>query len=78
VVVADEAAAAQLAANCELDPWLSTVALEASIKGVETLAAKQQDAFQRGVNDLIDADDRRIEATKSLLLSFLQAKCLLC
>jgi hypothetical protein len=73
-VVNDEAAAAQLAANCDLDPWLSTVALEASIKGVETLAAKQQDAFQRGVNDVIEADDRRIEATKSLLLSFLQSE----
>jgi hypothetical protein len=74
VAVSDEAAAAQLAGNCDLDPWLSTVALEASIKGVETLAAKQQDAFQRGVNDVIDADDRRIEATKSLLLSFLQSE----
>jgi hypothetical protein len=70
----NEAATAQLAINCDLDPWLSTVAHEAAIKGVETLAAKQQDAFQRGVNDVIDADDRRIEATKSVLLSFLQSE----
>lgn len=72
VVVKDEAVATQLACNPDLDPWLSTVGHEAAVKGVETLGAKQQDAFHRGVNDLLAADDRRIEATKSLLLTFLQ------
>jgi hypothetical protein len=72
VVVKDEAAAMQLACNPDMDPWLSTVAHEAAVKGVETLGAKQQDAFHRGVNELLAADDRRIEATKSLLLAFLQ------
>jgi hypothetical protein len=72
IVVKDEAAALQLASNPDLDPWLSTVAHEAAVKGVETLGVKQQDAFHRGVNDVLEADDRRIEATKSLLLAFLQ------
>ncbi len=72
VVVKDEAAAMQLACNPDMDPWLSTVAHEAAVKGVETLGAKQQDAFHRGVNEVLAADDRRIEATKSLLLAFLQ------
>ncbi len=72
IVVKDESTALQLACNPELDPWLATVAHEAAVKGVETLGAKQQDAFQRGVSDLLAADDRRIEATKSMLLTFLQ------
>lgn len=72
IVVNDEALALQLACNPDLDPWLSTVAHEAAVKGVETLGAKQQSAFQNGVTDLLEADNRRIEATKSLLLTFLQ------
>ncbi len=72
IVVNDPALALQLAGNPELDPWLATVAHEAAVKGVETLGAKQQGAFQNGVTDLLEADNRRLEATKSLLLTFLQ------
>jgi len=68
----DSEVAAQLSCNPDLDPWLATIAHEAAIKGVESLAAKQQDAFHRGVNDVLAADDRRLEATKSLLLVLLQ------
>jgi hypothetical protein len=71
-VAAKDDAVFQLACNPDLDPWLSTVAHEASVKGVETLSAKQQDCFNRGVNEVLAADDRRIEATKTLLLTFLQ------
>jgi len=68
----DAEATAQLSCNPDFDPWLATIAHEAAIKGVESLAAKQQEAFHSGVNDVLAADDRRLEATKSLLLVFLQ------